>query len=66
MQRCKAVAVDGGVDTWSHGEHGRDGEVSVGISYGARSDRGGGNILTATTKGGHAVALMGAGVGKGG
>jgi hypothetical protein len=39
MQRCKAVAVDGGVDTWSHGEHGRDGEVSVGISYGAIGSR---------------------------
>ncbi len=33
-QRCKAAAVNGGVDTWSRDEHGRDGEASVGVSYG--------------------------------
>ena len=38
-QRCKAAAVDGGVDTWSRDEHGQDGEASVGVSYGAIGSR---------------------------
>ena len=64
-QRCKAAAVDGGVDTWPVTSTGRMVRPAL-ASVTARSDRGGGNILTATMKGGKAVALMGARVGKGG
>ena len=38
-QRCKVAAVDGGVDTWSRDEHGRDGEASVGVGYSAIGSR---------------------------
>ena len=38
-QRCKAAAVDGGVDTWSRDKHRRDGEASVGVGYGAIGSR---------------------------
>jgi hypothetical protein len=38
-QRCKAAAVDGGVDTWSRDEHGWDGEASIGVGYVAIGSR---------------------------
>ena len=63
-QRCKAAAVDGGVDTWSRDEHGQDGEASVGVSYGAIGSRRMEHPRGKTKEGG-AIPSMGAGSGKG-